>query len=57
MTREPQLEQFSLAAPSAADVAWLSSVLNREGASFGTTAEQTVDNQLSLRWRAAESVS
>ena len=40
-----------------ADIAWLARVLNREGALLGTTFEQMIDNQLSLRWREVVSVS
>jgi poly-gamma-glutamate capsule biosynthesis protein CapA/YwtB (metallophosphatase superfamily) len=46
-----QIKNFRLNRPSAADVAWLRQVLDREGRPFGTRVEVGEDGALDLSWR------
>ena len=47
-----QMRRFGLRDVSPADAAWLKSMLDREGAQFGTGADLDVDGTLLLRWGA-----
>lgn len=45
-----KVERFQLTRPSADDVQWLAAVLDREGASLGTTVTVADDDRLVVRW-------
>ncbi len=46
-----QIRRFRLNRASASDARWISGILEREGAAFGTAAELTPEGRLLLRWK------
>jgi poly-gamma-glutamate synthesis protein (capsule biosynthesis protein) len=45
-----QIRRFKVIRASNVDTLWLTDILNREGATFGTNVKMSEDNRLTLQW-------